>query len=90
MGNHDHYPIEKYARYFSQIYGAAKYRDCIFSHVPVHPSQLRRFKANIHGHLHSKELSEDRYINVSAERINLTPILLDKVLMSLPGEEWVR
>lgn len=90
MGNHDHYPIERYAQYFSQIQGAVKMRDCIFTHIPVHPAQLHRFKANIHGHLHSKVMDDDRYINVCAERTNLTPVLLDKVLMQIPGEEWVR
>lgn len=84
MGNHDHYPIARYAEHFSTIQGAVKMRECIFTHIPVHPNQLYRFRANIHGHLHSKTMGDDRYVNVSAEQINLTPVLLDKVLAKLP------
>ena len=85
MGNHDHYPIARYAEHFSTIRGAVQMRDCIFTHIPVHPDQLHRFRANVHGHLHSKTVSDDSYINVSAEQNNLTPVLLDKVLAKLPG-----
>lgn len=81
MGNHDHYPITRYMEHFSQIFGTVKLRDCILSHIPVHPGQFGRFKANIHGHMHSKKLDDLRYINVSAEQINLTPILLDTVML---------
>lgn len=85
MGNHDHYPIARYVEHFNKILGAVKLQDCILSHVPVHTSQLRRFKANIHGHLHSKTLDDPRYINVCAEHWNLTPVLLDTVLHTLQG-----
>ena len=85
MGNHDQYPIEKYVEHFSQIYGAAKYRDCVFTHVPVHPGQLRRFKANVHGHLHSKTLDDPRYLNACVEHWNLAPVLLDTLLHTLQG-----
>lgn len=81
LGNHDGYPLEIYQRYFSRIYGAAEVRGCIFTHIPVHPYQLEtRYKANIHGHLHSKKMEDDRYICVSAEHLGLAPALLDKVL----------
>jgi calcineurin-like phosphoesterase family protein len=80
MGNHDRYPTTDYLKYFNQVYGAAELRNCILTHVPVHPSQFRRFKYNIHGHLHSNKLDDPRYINVSAEHTNLTPVLLDTVI----------
>lgn len=87
MGNHDRYPIERYAQHFRQICGSAKVRDCILTHIPIHPNQFYRFKANIHGHLHSNTLSDPRYINVSAEQLNLTPVLLDTVLLKLKEAE---
>lgn len=84
LGNHDHYPMECYAPYFNKIYGAHVDGDCIFTHVPVHESQLEyRFKYNIHGHMHSKKLKDSRYACVSVEQINLTPILLSEVLKQL-------
>lgn len=80
MGNHDRYPMWRYLEHFSQVFGTVKLRDYILSHVPVHPGQFGRFKGNIHGHLHSNVLDDARYINVSAEQVNLTPVLLDKLL----------
>jgi calcineurin-like phosphoesterase family protein len=80
MGNHDHYPTTRYLEHFNQVLGCTSLRGYILSHVPVHPEQLNRFKGNIHGHLHSNVLGDLRYINVSAERINLTPALLDKII----------
>lgn len=92
MGNHD----EKinaglWLTKFDDLHGALKYDNCILTHVPVHPDQFYRFDANVHGHLHSKVVTEsvvvttgfgdivesqpdERYINVSCEQINMTPI----------------
>jgi calcineurin-like phosphoesterase family protein len=84
LGNHDHYPMERYREHFSQVYGAASMSGMILTHVPVHPDQLKyRFKGNIHGHLHSHVVDDSRYYNVSCEQINLTPILVDKVLAEM-------
>ena len=80
MGNHDRYPIGLYQEHFSQIVGAAELRGCILTHIPVHPAQFNRYKANIHGHLHSNKMDDARYINVSAEHTGLAPMLLDTVL----------
>lgn len=80
MGNHDRYPASTYLEHFNQIVGAAELRGCILTHIPIHPAQFRRFKANIHGHLHSNKLDDPRYINVSAEHTDLAPVLLDTVL----------
>lgn len=80
MGNHDRYPIQKYLEHFSQVFGTVRYREYLLTHVPIHESQFYRFKGNIHGHLHSSKLDDPRYINVSAEQINLTPITFDELL----------
>lgn len=80
MGNHDHYPTAEYLKYFVKVYGAATLKgDIILTHIPVHPMQLSRFKFNVHGHLHTHQLEDRRYINVSAEQINLTPISYDEL-----------
>lgn len=84
MGNHDQYPCSDYLRYFSKVVGVAVLRGCVLTHVPVHPAQFNRYRANIHGHLHSSTVNDKlfahKYINVSCERIGLAPVLLDKVL----------
>lgn len=85
LGNHDVYaPAMYHAAGFQKILPYAKYRGVLFSHIPVHPCQIGRYRGNVHGHMHSKNVGDPRYINVSVEQINLTPILLDKVLAQLP------
>lgn len=76
MGNHDQKPIEAYAKHFSQVRACYAWDNCLLTHIPVHPCQLGRWRKNIHGHMHEKPLQDSRYVCVSAEQINLTPVLL--------------
>lgn len=87
MGNHDHYPVSEYLKYFRKLQGAVQYRECVLTHIPVHPNQLSRFKGNIHGHLHSHSIQDARYCCVSAEVVGLAPALLDTVIRSLPERD---
>ena len=80
LGNHDHYPVARYAEHFTQIRGCAEVRGYILSHIPVHFTQNARFHGNIHGHLHAKSLDTPFHHNVSAEQINLTPIAFDALI----------
>jgi calcineurin-like phosphoesterase family protein len=80
LGNHDHYPLEVYQRYFSKIFGAAIYADCLLTHIPVHESNFPRFRKNVHGHLHHNTIPDSRYICVSAEQIGLVPVLLNPLI----------
>ena len=80
MGNHDTYATADYLQYFNKVYGAVEYKGAILTHIPVHECQLSRYYINIHGHLHHHVLPDKRYINVSAEQINLTPIPYDEIL----------
>lgn len=82
MGNHDIYPIQEYAKYFSQIYGAYHYKEFILTHVPVHTQNLEfRWQYNIHGHIHAPEQYsfDNRYINVNADAINCIPMSLEEI-----------
>ena len=80
LGNHD---LPKYIpellKHVNSICGLLKYQNCILSHIPIHESELERFGKNIHGHLHSKEIKDDRYICVSCEQIDYKPIELSKL-----------
>lgn len=77
LGNHcTAAKVKAYAKYFDKIIGYLEIgHDFIYSHIPVHVSQVEnRFKANIHGHVHSHTLPDPRYFNVSMEAIDYTPI----------------
>jgi calcineurin-like phosphoesterase family protein len=81
LGNHDSaYPVARFTEHFNKIVSCTKFDGALLSHVPIHPDQFFRWKANIHGHLHSKRVlrsphhPDERYVNVSAEHNNLTPI----------------
>ena len=81
LGNHDAYPADMYLKYFCSVHGALFWKNFILTHIPVHSDMLQgRADFNIHGHLHSKNLDDKRYINVSCEQNNLTPIHLDQIL----------
>lgn len=71
LGNHD--KSRQLEPYF-QFYGMCSYFDGVLSHMPVAIEQQGRFKHNIHGHLHSKNMSNSFYWNVSCEQINCIPI----------------
>lgn len=75
LGNHDkpqHVP--ELLKYVNSVCGITKYKGYILSHCPIHESELIRFKKNIHGHLHEEILPDDRYVNVSCEVVNYTPM----------------
>ncbi len=75
MGNHETENIDEYRKYFDDCKAMLVEDDILFSHYPVHPSQLEfKQKFNVHGHMHKKIINDNRYINISAEHINFTPI----------------
>jgi calcineurin-like phosphoesterase family protein len=78
MGNHDLYPPARYLQHFSRVCGAMEIGRCILTHVPVHPSQFRRYALNIHGHTHSDRIADPRYSCVSVEQTGLSPIPLEE------------
>lgn len=87
-GNHDIYiSLKSYRTVFVEIYGALTAKTVglpyqfVMTHVPIHSSCLNRkeFKYNVHGHLHSEKIEDPRYLCVSAEQIDYTPIHVDEV-----------
>ena len=43
------------------------YKGFWVSHCPIHPHEMRNRNGNIHGHLHSEILPDERYINVNLD-----------------------
>lgn len=85
-GNHDLCTAKQYLDYFKDIRGSHQFDGMILTHIPIHPESLARWGLNVHGHLHSNvvrlqlsQVPDNRYFNVSMERINYTPISLEEV-----------
>lgn len=90
-GNHDKAKLSVYSAYFDDVRGIHHFDGYALSHVPLHPQSLTRWGKNIHGHLHHNYIKtewgndvitdppDDRYINVSLEHINYTPISLEEI-----------
>lgn len=81
LGNHDlpqHIP--EMLKYVNKVCGVFDYKGCIFSHVPIHHSELERYRYNIHGHLHWNKLEDKRYINVCCEQVDYKPVLLSELI----------
>ena len=79
VGNHD--SSNKYAQEIQSMllaiadnfHSLKNFNGYWLSHAPIHPEELRG-KLNIHGHTHSHNIGDDRYINVSSENTNYKPI----------------
>lgn len=79
-GNHDNLKLIQYAQVFKDVRAYHVLDKFVLSHVPIHPFSLSHWTGNIHGHLHDKGLEDERYFNVSVERlIDYTPIDFEEV-----------
>lgn len=88
-GNHDQGILKRHAKYFDTIHGVYERSRCVLTHIPVHPSQFYRYRANIHGHLHDKQIyttdsyrvfPDPRYVNVCLEHWDMKPVPFDTIL----------
>ena len=116
MGNHDIFVKKNnadYAAYFEEITAYKVFDDLICSHIPLHPESVKeRWKANVHGHLHSGRVMmtnplwrkwaydetdwgpepvmaivDPRYLCVSMEHIDYTPITMDEVYARIEKQQ---
>lgn len=86
-GNHDLLEAQDYLQYFDDIRGVHQFSGMVITHIPIHPGSLARWGLNVHGHLHWNQVMmpresdgpDERYFNVSVERINYTPISLEEI-----------
>jgi calcineurin-like phosphoesterase family protein len=94
MGNHDVFTKKHsadYRPYFSTIaaYKVMPKDGIIMSHIPIHTCQLEgRWIGNIHGHMHHNRVMlngspDPRYLCVSVEQINYTPMAYEEALIFL-------
>jgi calcineurin-like phosphoesterase family protein len=88
-GNHDIFDTSLYLEAgFDKICGARAFPglQVILTHIPIHPDCIKEGWINVSGHLHSNNLDDKRYINVSVEQINYTPVLLEDILKQRRNE----
>lgn len=91
-GNHDDYvKTSDHASVFKEIHGIISYKGFWLSHCPIHPAEIRRRKANIHGHVHENSITtgllwrreHPQYVNVCVDylypRYNTCFISLEKI-----------
>ncbi len=83
-GNHDIFKTKDYLLFFEEIYAYRKLENFLLSHIPIHPESLKVHLNwfNVHGHLHNNVESDHlgpRYINVSTEMTNYTPVSIEEV-----------
>jgi calcineurin-like phosphoesterase family protein len=96
-GNHDTFKTRLYlAHGFEEIHGMRVLSDVCLTHCPIHPLSInKRWHGNIHGHIHEKRvplddsgvISDPRYLNVSVEQINYTPITLEDAIARLKAQQ---
>lgn len=87
-GNHDIAKPSQYAPFFYDIRATHVLAGLVLSHIPLHPQSMDRWKANVHGHLHDRIVMAGnepdlRYINVSVELIDFTPVSLEDILKTV-------
>lgn len=89
-GNHDTAKLAQYLPYFKDVRGSHQFDGMLLTHIPTHPASLARWGLNVHGHLHSNVVMkmhgdqetkspDPRYLCVSVEQINYTPISIDEI-----------
>lgn len=82
-GNHDIFKLSDYTKYFRDVRGYHVLDGLLLSHIPVHPDSKGRFRANVHGHIHERQLSDPWYSCVCVEHTDYAPIALEEVLNRL-------
>lgn len=84
LGNHDIFEHSDYTPYFKRLHGSYKLDTLILSHIPLHVDSVPHWAvANVHGHIHSADVDDHRYYNVSVENINYTPISLEDLKVQI-------
>lgn len=61
-----------------KVHGLVKYKGMWLSHAPIHPQELWG-KPNIHGHVHSATVDDDRYLNACVEAFDYQPVSLEQI-----------
>lgn len=75
-GNHDIFEMKDYAPFFEKFHGTYVIDKIVCTHIPINLECMGRYIANVHGHIHERDLGMP-FVNVSVERTNYKPIALE-------------
>ena len=88
LGNHDRLQdVTELLKYVDSVFGVMEYKGYILSHIPLHPQEIGKYRANIHGHIHQGELPDIKYVNVCLENIGYRPKTLEEILLMRKQKE---
>ena len=85
-GNHDTRRVcTKFKELGITVLGCMEYKGYMLTHMPVDRRMIkegpfRRYRGNIHGHIHAYELVSPDYISVAADLNNLTPMTFEEIV----------
>ena len=91
-GNHDIFKLPEYTQYFRDVRACHVMDMCVLTHIPIHKLCLARFKVNIHGHTHDRNVllengeQDPFYMCVCVEQIHYTPISFDVVRQKIKDQ----
>lgn len=98
-GNHDQMKLHRYIEIgFRDVRACHIHDKFILTHIPIHPQSLERWRANVHGHLHYNEITDEtgnpdpKYLCVSVEQpwVNFTPLAWEDAVLQMRarGHDW--
>jgi calcineurin-like phosphoesterase family protein len=82
LGNHDYSQkrdFKVYLEWFEKVMESRQMGPILLTHRPVRLGTEGKVKANVHGHIHEKVIDDPRYLNVSVEQVNYTPLPFEEV-----------
>ncbi len=72
-GNHDQFHKDN-VKLFEEVSAYKAFSEFLCSHIPIHPMEIPRWKANVHGHLHDGRVMKS--IPVGTERKGFNELLV--------------
>ncbi len=80
LGNHDGKKIEEYTSlHNTKVVPCMSYKKHWLTHIPIHPAEMRKAFKNVHGHVHSNSIRDEKYVNMSVELTCGWPIPFDYI-----------
>lgn len=73
LGNHDkRQHVPELLIYVDTVGGAIDFKECLLTHVPIHPNEVMFYRKNIHAHIHHVNKLEECIVNQSYTDNSLT------------------
>lgn len=85
LGNHDHFKMSEYMKYFTKIMESWQpVRNVVFTHRPIQiGGHHEKIRYNCHGHIHQNLLEDPRYLNLCVEHHDYSPVHWNEIVEKL-------